>query len=119
MPPDTVIPIDVDDPRLVRVRTFSKAHGMAGARVGYAIAHQDIIRTFDKVRLHFGVSLVAQAGALASLRDPEFVVERGKSRGIGKGKTTVNWPGTRGFPHYLPRPTSSPSISARANGPAR
>ena len=73
VPPDTILPIDVDDPRLIRVRTFSKAHGMAGARVGYAIAHRDIIRTFDKVRLHFGVSLVAQAGALASLRDPDFV----------------------------------------------
>ncbi len=73
VPPDTMLPIDVDDPRLIRVRTFSKAHGMAGARVGYAIAHRDVIRTFDKVRLHFGVSLVAQAGALASLRDPEFV----------------------------------------------
>ena len=73
VPPDTMLPIDVDDPRLIRVRTFSKAHGMAGARVGYAIAHRDIIRTFDKVRLHFGVSLVAQAGALASLRDPDFV----------------------------------------------
>ena len=73
VPPDTILPIDVDDPRLVRVRTFSKAHGMAGARVGYAIAHRDVIRTFDKVRLHFGVSLVAQVGALASLRDPNFV----------------------------------------------
>ena len=73
VPPDTILPIDVDDPRLIRVRTFSKAHGMAGARVGYAIAHKDVIRTFDKVRLHFGVSLVAQVGALASLRDPNFV----------------------------------------------
>ncbi len=73
VPPDTVLPIDVEDPRLIRVRTFSKAHGMAGARIGYAIAHKDVIRTFDKVRLHFGVSLVAQVGALASLRDPGFV----------------------------------------------
>ena len=73
VPPDTILPIDVEDPRLIRVRTFSKAHGMAGARVGYAIAHKNVIRTFDKVRLHFGVSLVAQVGALASLRDPGFV----------------------------------------------
>lgn len=84
VPPDTVLPIDVDDPRLVRVRTFSKAHGMAGARVGYAIAHPDVIRTFDKVRLHFGVSLVAQAGALASLRDPEFVASVVKAVEAGR-----------------------------------
>ena len=84
VPPDTVLPVDVDDPRLIRVRTFSKAHGMAGARVGYAIAHRDIIRTFDKVRLHFGVSLVAQAGALASLRDPAFVASVVKAVEAGR-----------------------------------
>ncbi len=84
VPPDTILPIDVDDPRLIRVRTFSKAHGMAGARVGYAIAHRDVIRTFDKVRLHFGVSLVAQAGALASLRDPEFVASVVKAVEAGR-----------------------------------
>ncbi|MCY3556377.1 MAG: aminotransferase class I/II-fold pyridoxal phosphate-dependent enzyme [Gemmatimonadetes bacterium] len=84
VPPDTILPIDVEDPRLIRVRTFSKAHGMAGARVGYAIAHRDVIRTFDKVRLHFGVSLVAQAGALASLRDPEFVASVVKAVEAGR-----------------------------------
>ena len=64
---------DVDDPRVVRMHTFSKAYGMAGARVGYAIAHRDIIEGFNKIRNHFAVNRVAQAGALASLRDPEFV----------------------------------------------
>ena len=73
VPPDTILPIDVNDPRIIRVRTFSKAHGMAGARVGYAIAHKDIVEAFNKVRLHFGVNLVAQVGALASLRDTDFV----------------------------------------------
>lgn len=73
VPPDTILPIDIDDPRIIRVRTFSKAHGMAGARVGYAIAHGDIAGAFNKVRLHFGVGLVAQVGALASLRDTQFV----------------------------------------------
>ena len=84
VPPDTILPIDVDDPRLIRVRTFSKAHGMAGARVGYAIAHRDIVQAFDKVRLHFGVSLAAQVGALASLRDPDFVA--GVVRAVEKGR---------------------------------
>ena len=84
VPPDTILPFDVEDPRLVRVRTFSKAHGMAGARVGYAIAHKDVIRTFDKVRLHFGVSLVAQVGALASLRDPDFVAGVVKAVEVGR-----------------------------------
>lgn len=73
VPNYTILPIDVDDPRLIRVRTFSKAHGMAGNRVGYAIGHKDVIQMFDKVRLHFGVSLLGQIGALASLRDPNFI----------------------------------------------
>ena len=42
---------------------------MAGARIGYALATAEIIATFDKIRLHFGVNRVAQAGALASLQD--------------------------------------------------
>jgi len=75
VPSDTILPIDVNDPRLIRVRTFSKAHGMAGSRVGYAIGNADIIQMFDKVRLHFGVNLLGQIGALASLRDPNFIAK--------------------------------------------
>ncbi len=60
-------------PNVVRFRTFSKAHGMAGLRIGYALCHQDHIATANKIRLHFGVNSVAQAGALASLQDPEHV----------------------------------------------
>jgi histidinol-phosphate aminotransferase len=72
-PADGVPATDPEDPRLIRLRTFSKAHGMAGARIGYAIAPIETIRTFDKIRHHFGVNRVAQEGALASLGDPEFI----------------------------------------------
>ena len=72
-PAEAIPPLDADDPRVVRLRTFSKAHGMAGARIGYAVAAEPTIRAFDKVRLHFGVSLLAQEGALASLGDPDFL----------------------------------------------
>ncbi len=68
-------PIDTDDPRVVRMRTFSKAHGMAGARIGYAIAHRDVITGLNKIRNHFGLNRIAQAGALASLGDPAFVAQ--------------------------------------------
>ena len=72
-PEGTAPPIDTSDPRVVRMRTFSKAHGMAGARIGYAIAHRDVIAAFDKIRNHFEINRVAQAGALASWRDPEHI----------------------------------------------
>ncbi len=70
--------------RLLRVRTFSKAYGMAGARIGYAIATPRNVTTFQKIRLHYGVNRNAQIGALASLADPEFaqhvVSETGRGR---------------------------------------
>lgn len=71
-PPEARGPFDPDDPNIVRLRTFSKLHGLAGARIGYAIAHRATIAAFDKVRNHFGTNGIAQAGALASLEDPAF-----------------------------------------------
>ena len=64
---------DLIDPRLIRLRTFSKAYGMAGARIGYALTAQRIAQTFDKIRLHYGVNRNAQIGALAALGDDGFL----------------------------------------------
>ena len=72
-PKDSVPPIDTKNERVIRMRTFSKAHGMAGLRIGYAIANKKIINTLNKVRLHFAVSRIAQIGALASLKDDKHV----------------------------------------------
>lgn len=72
-PDEALPPIHPIHPRVVRMRTFSKAHGLAGARVGYAICPSDIATGFDKIRLHFGVNRIAQIGAVASLGDPTFV----------------------------------------------
>jgi len=58
---------------VLRLRTFSKAHGLAGARIGYMLADPEVVAAFDKIRHHFGVNRVAQAGALASLRDANFL----------------------------------------------
>ena len=72
-PASAMLPIDTDDPRVIRMRTFSKAHGMAGARIGYAIAPVATITALGKIRNHFGVNRIAQAGALASLGDDAFI----------------------------------------------
>jgi histidinol-phosphate aminotransferase len=72
--PDGTAPaLAADDPRVIRMRTFSKGYGMAGLRVGYAIGAPDLIRAFDKVRNHFGVGRIAQAGALAALADQHWL----------------------------------------------
>ena len=68
-PAGTAPEIAAGDPRVIRMRTFSKAHGMAGARIGYAVAEAGLIAAFDRVRNHFGVTRMAQAGATAALRD--------------------------------------------------
>lgn len=68
-PEGTAAPVSADDPRVIRLRTFSKAHGMAGARIGYALGHPGLIAAFNKIRNHFGVSRISQAGALEALQD--------------------------------------------------
>ena len=57
------------DPRVIRLRTFSKGYGMAGIRVGYAIGPAPLLAAFDRVRNHFGMGRISQAGAIAALAD--------------------------------------------------
>jgi histidinol-phosphate aminotransferase len=74
-PPEAIPPLDMDEKRVIRMRTFSKAHGLAGARIGYALGHADSITGFNRVRNHFGVSSIAQAAALAALADQEWLAQ--------------------------------------------
>ena len=67
--------IAVDDLRVIRLRTFSKAYGLAGCRIGYALGAPDTIASFDKLRNHFGVGRVSQAAALAALDDDAHLVD--------------------------------------------
>jgi histidinol-phosphate aminotransferase len=60
-------------PNLIISRTFSKAYGLAGLRVGYAFAHRDVTGMINRVRQPFNVNSVAQAAAVAALQDADFV----------------------------------------------
>ncbi len=88
-PDEAIGPVDVEEQRVIRMRTFSKAHGLAGARVGYALGEARLIAAFDRVRNHFGLGRVAQAAGLAALADREWLasvvteVRRGRDR-IGR-----------------------------------
>lgn len=68
-PAGTLPALDVNRPNLIRTRTFSKAYGLAGMRVGYAVGETTFIKAFDKVRNHFGVTRMSQVAALAALAD--------------------------------------------------
>ena len=83
-PTNVCLSTRLDDPRLIQMRTFSKAYGMAGARIGYAILTAQLKQALDKIRHHFGVNRIAQIGALAALQDTAFIknvvhhVQRGR-----------------------------------------
>ena len=72
-PVGVIQPLDMTHPRVIRLRTFSKAYGLAGLRVGYGLAHADFAHAFNKIRHHFGMGRVAQAGALAALGDQDHL----------------------------------------------
>lgn len=78
---DTFIDVDdfpeslsyISNKNVIVMRTFSKAYGLAGLRVGYAIANLNLISSMEKARQPFNVNMLAQAAALAALSDKEFL----------------------------------------------
>ena len=59
--------------QLIVLRTFSKVYGLAGVRIGYGFAHEELIRNLLKVKLPFEPSTLAQAAGIAALADKEFL----------------------------------------------
>lgn len=70
-------------PNLVVTRTFSKAYGLAGARVGYLIAHPSVVAMLERLRESFNVNSIALAGAAAALRDKPWLA---KSRAFNRAE---------------------------------
>jgi histidinol-phosphate aminotransferase len=62
-----------NDLNLIALKTFSKIYGLAGLRIGFAVAHGDLIGLLERVRDPFPVNRIAQAAALAALRDEDHV----------------------------------------------
>ena len=93
-----------DDARVVTLRTFSKAHGMAGARIAYAVGAAAVCTGLNKLRLQFGVSRVAQEAARASMRDAAFVA--GVAREVAAGRAAY---------HELGRSLGLPTLPSETN----
>ena len=72
-PDGTAPPLALEDLGVLRFRTFSKAYGLAGLRVGYTIGAPATIAAFDLVREHFGMGRLQHAGAIAALADQEHL----------------------------------------------
>ena len=72
-PSGTLPPLLPVRPNVIRTRTFSKAYGLAGMRVGYAVGEAVLVKAFDKVRNHFGVTRMGQVAALAAVADQSWL----------------------------------------------
>ena len=102
---DTHIPIAVENPRVLVARTFSKAHGMAGLRIGYAVGHPETIKKMAEWDAGSGTSslnVLAMRAAIAAIqRDPSFVAtERQRNKDVRD--FTMKWFADRGM-----KPTDS------------
>jgi histidinol-phosphate aminotransferase len=87
-------------PRVIVLRTFSKIYGLAGLRVGYAIAPAAVCDVLGRVGRTFHVSSLAHAGAIAALADDEHVRKSAAQarRAIEKMREEIRGPGVRVFP---------------------
>ncbi|MBI1396090.1 MAG: histidinol-phosphate transaminase [Betaproteobacteria bacterium] len=83
-------------PNLVVTRTFSKAFGLAGMRVGFALAHPDVADLMNRVRQPFNVNSVAQAGAIACLGDDDYVA-RSRALNLEGMKQVADGVAAQGF----------------------
>jgi histidinol-phosphate aminotransferase len=86
-PPDTLRFVR-DGRNIVVLRTFSKIHGLAGLRIGYAVGPADLIEALHKTRQPFNVNSIAQVGALAAIDDNEH--QRETKRVIDEGRAYLH-----------------------------
>jgi histidinol-phosphate aminotransferase len=88
------------DKRVIVLRTFSKIYGLAGLRVGFAVADRAVIDILNRVGRTFHVSSLAMAGAIAALDDHEHVAASAKHARatIERLRSAVHGPGVRLFP---------------------
>ncbi len=113
-PEGTAPPLDPANPALIRMRTFSKAYGLAGARVGYAIGAPEVIAAFDRVRNHFGMSRISQAGALAALGDQAWLSQ--VIAGMAASRERIGEIARRSGLTPLPSATSFVTLDCGADG---
>jgi histidinol-phosphate aminotransferase len=97
---DTHIPIAVENPRVVVARTFSKAYGMAGLRIGYAVGHKDTIKKMADWDAGSGTSslnVLALHGALAAIQQDPSVAAAERARNKAVRDFAKKWFSDRGM----------------------
>ena len=85
-PASALPPLDVSRANVLRMRTFSKAYGLAGIRCGYAIGEESFIRDFEKIRNHYGVNRMALIAGEAALADQAYLAEVKRKVAAGRDR---------------------------------
>jgi histidinol-phosphate aminotransferase len=85
-PVSALPPLDPTVPNVLRMRTFSKAYGLAGIRCGYAIGTREAIGDFEKIRNHYGTSRMAQIAGEAALADQAWLADVVKRVAAGRDR---------------------------------
>ncbi|WP_134698979.1 histidinol-phosphate transaminase [Ammoniphilus sp. YIM 78166] len=73
-------------PNVLILRTFSKIYGLAGLRIGYGIASEEIVDKINRVREPFNTSSIAQKAAIVALKDQEFVKSCREANEVGRNQ---------------------------------
>lgn len=94
---ETMVPLAIENPRVVVARTFSKCYGMAGLRIGYAIGHKDTIAKMDAWDGIDAISIMALAGARAALAVPAAWVTAERQRNAESRAFAVKWFADHGY----------------------
>jgi histidinol-phosphate aminotransferase len=80
---ESAVPLALETPNVFVTRTFSKAYGMAGMRVGYAIGRADTLEPLEKLRMPYDVSVPGLAAAVAALSDAKHIAaERARNTNV-------------------------------------
>jgi histidinol-phosphate aminotransferase len=113
---ETMIPLAVENPRVVVARTFSKAYGMAGLRIGYAVGHRDSIRKLRDWDDESAVNVLGLAAARAALAQSAEVIANERKRNADARAFTARWFEDRG---YTPTDSQANFVFVDIKRPAR
>jgi histidinol-phosphate/aromatic aminotransferase/cobyric acid decarboxylase-like protein len=94
---ETMIPLAVNDPRVVVARTFSKAYGMAGLRIGYAVGHRDAIAKLRAWDGDGAVNVLGLSAARAAVQQSEDIIKAESKRNTEARGFTAKWFADRGY----------------------
>ena len=113
---ETMIPLAVENPRVVVARTFSKAYGMAGLRIGYAVGHRDAIAKMRAWDGEGAINVLGLSAARAAITQSPDVIKAESQRNTEARAFTAKWFADRG---YTPTDSQTNFLFVDIKRPAR